>query len=318
MLPILSAQRRRILFFALVMTLGLAFVGLLPGLRWYALLLSLLIAPFVMAAIAAVVLAYAPAKRGWLECIAAGTLLGGLIGRFTAFDGLIGLPLAVLFSAGLVMLLHEGWQGFAARFAFTTRSAAQGQVCADGAELWSAVVPGADRTLISARLVDLERDPTCDETFYAGLMAAGELAEEITLTLLEKNSAGRVRLHIEGEDSEGRMSSGELCLTLSEIDPDTSHITLEERRDGITPGAALERFFDDPLGAELRHLQAHFRALNPPEPAARSAADAGLPEPAKAPARMEGLATLPEDHLTLEAVRKAVQPAAGQASAAGR
>ena len=315
MLAILSGQRRRLLFFAVSMAIGLLFIGLLPGLRWYSKLISFLLAPVVMAAIAAAVLAYYPSKRGWLECIGAGTFLGGLLGSFTALDGLIGLPLAALFSAGLVMLGHEGWKHLL-KVSFPYATSAQGQISADGAELWAAVVPGAAPRLTSARLIDVETDPDCNDTFYAGLMAFGELAEEVTLTVLERDSAGRVRIHIEGEDAEGTLSSGVLSLTISEIDPDTSHLSLEETREGMTPGEAVERWFDDPLGCEIRHLQAHFLKLNPPTPTARDATDAGLPADTgtveattgQQGVPMQNLATLPEDHLTLEAVRKAVRP----------
>ncbi|SIN98630.1 hypothetical protein [Vannielia litorea] len=336
MLPVLSAQRRRIAYFAVTMAIGLLLIGLLPGLRWYTKAISFLFAPFVMAGIAAAVLAWAPSKRGWLECIGTGVLLGGLLGALTRFDGLVGLPLAALLSAGLVMALHEAWADkLPLKLAFAT--SASGHVRADGAELWSALVPGAGRGLVSERLIDVERckDDPEHKTFYCALMACGELAEEATLTVLERDSSGAARIHIEGEDAMGNLSSGLLSLKITEMDPDTSHVDLHETREGMRAGEVIERWFDDVLGGELRHLQAHFLALNPPEPSERDAEEAAaLPRsaasapaaPAAGPARgdaaaeaaaqlrarnassrpMKNLAQLPEDHLTLEAVRKAV------------
>ena len=92
MLTILSSQRRRIAYFALTMSFGLLLIGLLPGLVWYTKLISLVFAPFVLAGVAAAVLAFAPSRRGWLECIGTGVMLGGGIGALTTLDGLIGLP----------------------------------------------------------------------------------------------------------------------------------------------------------------------------------------------------------------------------------
>ncbi|MGR3794390.1 hypothetical protein [Vannielia sp. SX4] len=334
MLSVLSAQRRRIAYFAATMAIGLLLIGLLPGLRWYTKAISFLFAPFVMAGIAAAVLAYVPAKRGWLECIGTGVLLGGVLGALTRYDGLIGLPLAILISAGLVMALHEAWADkIPLKLNFAT--AASGHVRADGAEIWSALVPGAGDRLVSERLIDLEACPDDPErnTFYCALMACGELAEEATLTLLERDSSGVARIHIEGEDAAHVMSSGILTVKITEMDPDTTHVDLHETREGMLAGEVIERWFDDVLVGELRHLQAHFLALNPPEPAEREAeAAAALPAPAQqagsleelqpdargaaasgaaaqlrgTPRNMKNLAKLPEDHLTLEAVRKAV------------
>ncbi|MBS8228050.1 hypothetical protein [Vannielia litorea] len=324
MLPVLSAQRRRIAYFAVTMAIGLLMIGLLPGLVWYTKAISFIVAPFVMAGVAAVVLALAPSRRGWLECIGTGVLLGGGIGALTRFDGLIGLPLAIALSALLVMLLHEGWKR-RLPLELTFVSSASGHVRADGAELWAAVVPGAGDGLVSERLIDIEADRTDPggNTFYCALMACGELAEEATLTLLEQDSSGTARIHIEGEDAEGVMSSGILTLKVTEMDPDTTHIEMDELREGMLAGEVIERWFDDVLAGELRHLQAHFLKLNPPEPADRSADEAAglpaggrqaaqahapaalLPKPA-APRQMSNLAKLPEDHLTLQAVRKAV------------
>ncbi|MFY0633113.1 MAG: hypothetical protein JXQ91_04835 [Vannielia sp.] len=343
MLLVLSSQRRRIAYFAVTMAIGLLLIGLLPGLRWYTKAISFVLAPFVMAGVAAAVLAWAPSKRGWLECIGTGVLLGGILGAFTRFDGLIGLPLAVLISAGLVMVLHEGWaERLPLKLTFST--SASGHLRADGAELWSALVPGAGAGLVSERLIDVEPCPDDPErkTFYCALMACGELAEEATLTVLERDSSGTARIHIEGEDAMGVMSSGILSLKITEMDPETTHLDLQESREGMQAGEVIERWFDDVLGGELRHLQAHFLALNPPEPSDRDAEDAAALPPATssraAPAaepgpssqlrpsqrgtaaaeaaaalhakpkakQMKNLARLPDDHLTLEAVRKAV------------
>ncbi|QDC10210.1 hypothetical protein FHY55_13555 [Oceanicola sp. D3] len=325
MLPVLSAQRRRIAFFSITMSLGLLMIGLLPGLVWYTKAISFIFAPFVMAGVAAAVLAWAPSKRGWLECIGTGVLLGGGLGALTRFDGLVGLPLAIAISAALVMVLHEAWASkLPLQLSFV--SSAAGHVRGDGAELWAAVVPGAGDSLVSERLIDIEADPNDPghNTFYCALMACGELAEEVTLTLLEQDSSGTARIHIEGEDAMGVMSSGILTIKVTEMDPDTTHIELHETREGMMAGEVIERWFDDVLAGELRHLQAHFLKVNPPEPADRSAeAAAGLPEakaaanlaPAearamlpkpKAPRQMKDLAKLPEDHLTLQAVRQAV------------
>ncbi len=330
MFPVLSAQRRRIAYFSVTMSIGLLLIGLLPGLVWYTKAISFLFAPLVMAGVAAAVLAWAPSKRGWLECIGTGVLLGGGLGALTRFDGLIGLPLAIAIAAALVMVLHEDWAD-RLPLKLTFVSSAAGHVRADGAELWAAVVPGAGKGLVSERLIDIEADPNDRDrnTFYCALMACGELAEEATLTLLEQSSSGTARIHIEGEDAMGVMSSGVLTLKITEMDPDTSHIEMDEIREGMKAGEVIERWFDDVLAGELRHLQSHFLALNPPEPADRSAeAAAGLPggkAQAKAaeeeapklladhsgkagptPRHMKNLARLPDDHLTLAAVRKAV------------
>lgn len=335
MLTLISGQRRRITYFAVTTAIGLPLIGLLPGLRWYTQAVSFLLAPLAMAAVAAVLLAQAPARRGWLECIGTGVLLGALIGTLTGHGGLLGLPLALALSAALVLLLHGQWR---ARLPITVTltSGTAGPVQADGAELWSALVPGAGPELVSDRLVELAPDPADrrGKRFRAGLMVCGELAEEVRLTLLETDSSGIARIHIAGESAEGLLSSTILTVTIIEVDPDCSRLALRETREAMHPGDAIERWFDDVLGGELRHLQAHFLALNPPDPERAPAEPAAEPtaaggRAARAAARlrreaesralppgppMPGLARLPDDHLTLAAVRQAVDtaPAARQ------
>lgn len=256
MLASLLGQKRRVGFFAVGMALALSLLGLLPGSGIILQVVAILCATLVMAAVAVAVLVIRPQNRGWLELIAAGTFLGAILGRLTPLDGLVGLPLGIALTAGLVMVLQADWRArLPVRYTLTFRR--EGQVMAGAAEVFEAAVPGHGERFVSARLVEIEPDRHDATTFYAAVLAAGQEEEEATITLVASKPDEAARYHVEGENDAGEFSSVWVDVTLTAMDPMTTHVSLSETREGLHPGDALRIWFDDDLGLEHATLIKH-------------------------------------------------------------
>ncbi|MBT0956394.1 hypothetical protein IV417_03265 [Alphaproteobacteria bacterium KMM 3653] len=295
MLQTVITQKRRIGFFAGVMTYGFWIMGMLPGTGFVAQAMSFLLALPIMAAVAAAVCLWQPQRRGWLEAICFGVLLGSIIGATTRWDGLIGLPLSILFAAGSVMLLHHDWRRILP-FRMTVPLTGAATIATADREVLEMCIPGGDEPMISQRFQDIEEDPDEEGAYMAGWIKSGALAEEATLRLVDIRAPKSANLMIEGEDDQGRISETFLTVRANAIDPFSCRLVLTERRSDMALGEAIEFWFDNAPAEEAQNIARVVAKRPQPEPeAVAPLADAAANKQVD-----------PVDISTLNSVRKAV------------
>lgn len=122
--------------------------------------------------------------------------------------------------------------------------------------VWKHIVPGeaAPEDHCTGLVERYVNDPEDEDTIAMVFKGRRSRQAEYEITFLEKDAPSFCRFYFQGTEADGTIVDGVFSLSVDVIDRGNSTVIANEERSGLSLGALIERWFDDPLGFQHDRL----------------------------------------------------------------
>ncbi len=122
--------------------------------------------------------------------------------------------------------------------------------------VWKHIVPGAasPEDHCTGMVKSYDEDPDDPDTLMITFKGRRSRHAEYEITFLKKEEPSFCRFYFQGTEADGTLVDGVFSLSIDVIDRGNCTIIANEERSGLSLGALIERWFDDPLGFQHDRL----------------------------------------------------------------
>ncbi|MEM9582458.1 MAG: hypothetical protein AAGA08_05020 [Pseudomonadota bacterium] len=200
-----------------------------------------------------------PSQRGILEIAGFSAVISTLVliylPQHAMFNVLIGLAVFFGVMTSTWFFLHSRLsRRIGARTSWRARHSAD--VPYSAKLVWKHIVPGEAPPdehctgMVSKYTDNQDEDDTIGITFKG----RGKRFSRYDVTFLKKDAPNFCRFYFQGTEADGTIVDGVFSLSVEMIDRGNCTVIANEERSGLSLGALIERWFDDPLGFQHDRL----------------------------------------------------------------